>query len=303
MRSSSSSALAILAAAALQGCSLSPSSADFGEYFQSDRIANRNSCEFREELIDLTASLVEDAGLAETIRKDPKALFSNIDRFRPETRDLIERFRTATVAYSYTFTTTENNNISGNALVGFPYVPLNLKFNAQNDRSRQTIDRFTTSDNWYDLFEDKVVLERCKGFVPANRNFAYPLTGKIGLREPIKSFFDLVQVGALSGDQANLAAKTVSFDFLTRLVGRVDPSVELVRFGGSPQFVSASGSAEVRREDRHQVSITMAIPKSAPKSAPKTVAVRAARKDSEAKAVFENKRVEDLEAFGAFGRR
>lgn len=283
----------------MQGCSLSPSSADFGEYFQSDRIANRNSCEFRDELIDLTASLFEDPGLADSIRREPKTLFTKMSQFRPETRDLIERFRTATVAYSYTFTTTENNNLSGTALVGFPYTPLNLTFSAQNDRSRQTIDRFTTADNWFDLFEDKIVVDRCKGFVPTSRNYAYPLTGKIGLREPIKSFFDLVQVGALSGDQANLASKTVSFEFLTRLVGKVDPSVELARFGGSPQFVSASGSAEVRREDRHQVSITMAIPKSAPKK----VAVRAVRRDSEARAVFENKRVQDLEAFGAFGRR
>jgi len=282
----------------LQGCSISPMSANFGEYFQSDRIANRNSCEFRDELIDLTADKIEYDGnddLARRIRKNPKELFKNVKLLGPDVKELVGRFYTTTVAYSYTFTTKEINNLSGSAGISFPYVPIDIiKFSAGNDRDRQTVEQFTTTDTWYSLFEDDTVVHRCKGFVPDSKNFMYPLTGKIGLREVIKSFFDLVQVGSLAGDESQLATKSVSFEFMTRLVGKVEPSVLLARVGGSPQLVSASGIADVQREDKHAVNITIAIPKKG---------AFVSQSDAAAAAIYENRRLENLQALGAFGRR
>lgn len=180
--------------------------------------------------------------------------------FRGRARNIVAKFQNTAVAYTFTFDMTELNNIDPTINLIKPFTnglgTNTAAIGANFDRSRQNIRTFTISDTFIDLFKhvDDVY---CNEAPPAGKNYIYPVTGNIGLKEMIETFVQL----ALSDNLAtNEGAPTLgdTLRFTTTITGSLTPKVVLTPLGTALQLADASFIASASRADVHSVLVSLA---------------------------------------------
>jgi len=113
------------------------------------------------------------------------------------------------------------------------------------------------SDTFAKLLADEYL--PCPGDRPSN--FAYPIAGRIGIRELISTFIDLNEDQSLQAlDSGNSRVFADTMTFLTTLTGSVSPHVEIAPVGNRWGLASpTSFSAFAQRVDKHMVIIGLSM--------------------------------------------
>jgi hypothetical protein len=173
--------------------------------------------------------------------------------------EFYRRYIRTGIAYDFTLDITEENKAS---LLADPVQlvtngTVGIGVNASSDFTRNNARRFILSDTFSKALEDPKL--RCSGDRPTN--FAYPIAGRIGLRELISTFVDLNEdknLQALESGNPRIFADTMTFT--TTLTGSISPHVEIAPISSKwgvagPAALSAYG----QRVDKHMVIIGLSM--------------------------------------------
>jgi hypothetical protein len=176
-------------------------------------------------------------------------------------RKFYDRYIQTGIAYDFTLDITEENKAS------FLADPVRLITNgvagvgldAAGDFSRNNARRFIMSDTFAKLLNDRNLNDHCDGDRPSN--FAYPIAGRIGMRELISTFIDLNEDQSLQAlDSGNSRVFADTMTFITTLSGSVAPHVEIAPVGSKWGLASpTSFSAFGQRIDKHMVIIGLSM--------------------------------------------
>jgi hypothetical protein len=192
-------------------------------------------------------------------------------------RAIYDKYIQTGIAYDFTFDITEDNTGSGIAdpvkLITNGTAGVGLS--ASGDFKRENLRHFVVSETAQDLLENVQLgypLEDGRiGCGPDYRssNYAYPISGTIGIAELISTFFDLNEIRSLTADKSNSTVFADTLTFTTTLMGSASPHVIVAPTGNrlglaSPASLTASGS----RIDKHALIIGLSL------DAPKANAAR-----------------------------
>jgi hypothetical protein len=176
-----------------------------------------------------------------------------------EERAFYDRYIQTGIAYDFTLDITEENR---GAFLADPVRLITngaagIGLNATGDFSRNNARRFIMSDTFAKLLIDQNLY--CDGDRPSN--FAYPIAGRIGIRELISTFVDLNENQSLQAlDSGNSRVFADTMTFLTTLTGSVSPHVEIAPLGNRWGLASpTSFAAFAQRIDKHMVIIGLSM--------------------------------------------
>jgi hypothetical protein len=175
-------------------------------------------------------------------------------------------FDTAAIAFSFTFTITETNNVD--AMLGLTKVITNGTFTANPmagmDRMRENTRQFTIIDHFGELRKRT----DCLQFATGGKNYIYPIVGKIGVGEMTDTFTQLTFFGHLatfadppdplkvSGTPATMTDRLL---FTTTINSSVTPTITLTAVGSSLQVSGGNIGITNNRTDMHQVYVAIAV--------------------------------------------
>jgi hypothetical protein len=221
-----------------------------------------------------------------------------IAEFEDEAKLPLMKYQSATIAYDFTFDITEDNAAGGavNFLSALTHGAFGLAANVGTDRQRQTIRNFRIGDTFEGL---RTKLLGCDtSDVMVTGNHVYPIAGKVGLDEMLKTFVDLNEFENLTappskasasadGDGMILAyAEAVpppkakkkkpapteapekpvpvladTFNFVTLISGSVTPTLTIVPVHPNRfNLTSASIPLSSSRKDTHKLVVAMSLP-------------------------------------------
>jgi hypothetical protein len=178
------------------------------------------------------------------------------------------------IVYAFALQGTENNNAAFSADFVKPILhgTQSLNVAAGNIMVRDNIRAFTVSDNFMLYINDTDFDRRCLG-EERGPYIEYPITGRIGVDEMVRTFISL----AVTGDLTNLADPTKSpgtpagapamcdtLTFTTTVSAGATPKIVLSPFGSKAQLMDASLALGASRVDKHQVIVGLGIPKQTP---------------------------------------
>jgi hypothetical protein len=162
-------------------------------------------------------------------------------------------YKTASVAYEFTFDITEDNNASADGTWGLPYTlggAFSLTANGKFNRNRNTTRNFKIVDSFEELYNTKCDVPR------QAENLIYPISGEIGIYEVVKTFIKLQQVQNPKAGEVFTFADTLKFT--TTLSAGVKPTLVISPFTDRFRLAGANGDFNATRVDIHQVVVTMA---------------------------------------------
>lgn len=176
-------------------------------------------------------------------------------------------FYNAGIAYTFDLTMTENNDLDTelNFLKAMTVPVFTLGAKAGAHRSRQNHRVFTVTDTFSGLLKLTDLSRYCENHIVQIADYAYPITGRIGVDKTIRSFIELTLFGNLGGDPDNTPGikgpptLTDTLTFTTTLTASVNPKIVFTPLTNIFQPVDASLTAAVGRTDVHQVAIGLAI--------------------------------------------
>ena len=203
-----------------------------------------------------------------------------LDKFAQNEEFKRKLYDNMTVGYKFTFTVTENNNAGAKANLQAPvsHGVFSFGISAGADRERLGIRDFT----FVDKFKEARAESACAGTGVAPENFSYPITGRIGLEEVIRTYLELQSIGLgdlpavvfqlpprdpelrkLAKKQAKATPSATAefvetFEFATTIKGGLSPKIELKPVGTGLSLSQASADLSASRSDRHAVIITLA---------------------------------------------
>ena len=202
-----------------------------------------------------------------------------LDKFSQHDELKQRLFEGMSIAYKFTFTMTENNKIGADADFTLPVTNGSFTFgiSAGADKQRFGERDFTIVDSFKEAREEKACTVEATG-----PNYAYPITGVIGLEEVIRTFLELQGIGL--GDlppvvfqlpprelgpqrkqarkQEKADGKTVefveTFEFTTTIKASATPRIELRPVGSGFALAGASANLSADRIDKHSVVVSLA---------------------------------------------
>lgn len=243
-------------------CSIHPLPEDFSRSTTFD-IVQKIRCEARDAVGELS--------LTPKGRMSFSSDWGNPAQQRPLTVDttrgwLFPGLQYAAIGYSFKFTITETDNASGSALFSFPFLSpagnFSLGVSAGEDKKRK-------NDRSFDLVEDfaQLLADRSLLCAPGNKNWKYPITGEIGLREVIETYIRLSGLkifNALSGGGGSGSSKvrdiyefTDELTFTTAFNASLQPSLTIKAVPHDFRLTNASAFIGERREDIHSVTLAL----------------------------------------------
>jgi hypothetical protein len=165
-------------------------------------------------------------------------------------------YKTAAIAYDFTFDITEENKAGADATWRLPYTLgagdfFSLFANGHFDRNRFTHRTFRIIDSFEELYNTK-----CNDVLPQPENLIYPVSGEIGMYEVIKTFIKTQQIGNNLAGEVFTYSDTLTFN--TFVLAGVQPSLVVSPFPDRFRLASANGDFSSSRRDIHQVVVSMA---------------------------------------------
>lgn len=179
-----------------------------------------------------------------------RAMSEIIENVRCEAKravvDYGKYYKTAAIAYEFTFQASEQNN---NSFVASWIAPLSpgqftLRANSGFDLSRSTL----RNERIVDTF-DQLRAMNCNSIGVPPKNFLYPIAGDIGVYEVVSDFISRQRLREPAAGEVLTSADTLSFS--TAIAGGVAPKLVLSRF-------EASADVRAARSDIHKVVLSLA---------------------------------------------
>ena len=257
-------ALTCCASIALAGCAIHPLPEDYAA-LDTFSIAKQIRCEARQSIRSAAIRFFRQSSAAETRRiaeelADNTLPFYKLDLHRLDkyTLSFVDKYLPAAIAYDFTFDITEDNDLTTqfDFLDTFTHSVASLGLKAENDRQRETVRNFRISDTFGDLLREK---SECHTGGP---NWAYPVTGTIGLGEVITTFIDLNEFQKLTGttDKDTVPTLADTFNFQTTISGSAAPKITLSPVTRGAQLSDAALGASASRKDIHKVIVALSLP-------------------------------------------
>lgn len=282
-----SAAAAALSMSLFSGCAIHPLPEDFTGV-DTYHIVRQIRCETRQALNDLLIEYLDNLGtdhpdqpgdpiarrLADQYKTNPDSISSFRITFFPatkkyeEVRNVLLLFADAGIAYHFELTMDEHNDLSGSADFLKPLFSGSFALNvgAGALRERENLRKFTVTDT-VSYLVTRLPPSYCNGQI-RYANYVYPIVGRIGVYEVVRTFVRLTLFGNLGGlddtaDKPVPAAPTMAerLTFTTVLNASANPSVTFKPAGTNFQIVDANLMAGVKRSDTHQVTVGLAIHK------------------------------------------
>ncbi|WGD55668.1 hypothetical protein QA641_18370 [Bradyrhizobium sp. CB1650] len=267
-------------AVVLAGCSLHPvqqevtgiRTADLVQYIRCEtRLAIQDKA--IELLIDeyrQNPSIPQSPLIAELTDRRGKTWDPKIKaRMNAHERLIYDRYIQTGIAYDFSFDITEDNSASGAAdpVKLFSGGAAGIGLSASGDFRRQNIRHFIVSETAQDLLESNSVgivrEEDRKAYCPSDyrsSNFAYPISGNIGMYELISTFFDLNELRRLTVDKNTSKVFADQLTFTTTVTGSASPHVVVAPVGNRWGLaVPAALGAGASRVDKHAVFIGLSL--------------------------------------------
>lgn len=177
------------------------------------------------------------------------------------------------IVYSFSLQGTETDGFTPSATFIAPVANGAWTFNpsAGDTVSRQNVRTFTIVDNYQLLQQMKP--SSCEA-MPKGPNYQYPIIGRIGIDEMIKTFVALAAHAELGVEQGPNVAQGNKLDtstngpptmvdtisFTTTLTAGVTPTLALTPVGTGTQLTGAALGIGFTRMDVHQVIVGLALP-------------------------------------------
>jgi hypothetical protein len=232
-------------------------------------IVRKIRCEARDAVIQTALRYLEREGF-EYDESGLRALNLKKLPFKKRVQDNLKLFAQTGIVYSFTLQGTESGGLSTTADIVKPLThgTGTLTPTLSNTLSRDNIRAFTISDNFRSLVQD--VKDSYCNFDPPGPNYEYPITGRIGIDEMIKTFISLTLFGDLGGPQdvtkigppKALGPPTMvdTITFITTLSAGFTPKMVLSPVGKSWQLMDATFPLSAARTDKHAVIVGLALP-------------------------------------------
>ena len=163
-------------------------------------------------------------------------------------------YKTASVAYEFTFDITEGNNASADAAWILPYSlggAFTLGASAGANRARHATRNFRIVDTF-----DELIATNCSREARPRDNIIYPVAGDIGIYEVVKTFIEMQQVdNTLSGEVFTFHDTLI---YTTTMNAGVTPRIVMTPLTDRFRLVGASADLSASRTDIHQVVLALA---------------------------------------------
>ena len=184
------------------------------------------------------------------------------------------------VAYDLTFDITEDNSatLAADPVRLITNGMYGIGLNSTGDFSRENSRHFIMSDTFSNLLTNDSLDcadEPREGYRPSN--YAYPISGTIGIAELISTFVDLNESSSLqeltSGNSRVFADTLI---FMTTVSGTVNPSVTITPVGHKWGLAAPTNfNASAKRIDKHQMLVGLSMEPSKPKAVQTAAATKA----------------------------
>jgi hypothetical protein len=269
---------AVALAFAAAGCSIHPVPEEVTGVDTLD-IVKQIRCEARNTLRTLVIDFLQKqaretgdpfyANLAAQYQNNPASINTfHYNLFRgPQyagAKAAVKLFYDAGIAYNFDLLGSETNNVDPQSsfIRTFFDHKATLGLTAGSDRIRANDRAFTATDTFGGLLTT-VGEDYCIGHIVI-ANYIYPIAGRIGLDNTMKTFINLTLFGALGGPKDTTGkppTMTDTLTFTTTFKLGVNPMVVFTPVTAAWQLLSASMTTDFERMDRHQVAIGLAIGK------------------------------------------
>ena len=165
-------------------------------------------------------------------------------------------YKTASIAYEFTFDIREDNKAGADATWRLPYTLgandfFQLFAKGNFDRIRNTNRNFKIIDSFEELYHTD-----CSQVQPQPENLIYPISGEIGMYEVVKTFIKTQQINNANAGEVFTYSDTLTFT--TLLSAGVQPSVVISPLPDRFRLASANGDFSASRKDIHTVVVSMA---------------------------------------------
>ncbi len=218
---------------------------------------------------------------------DEDSLITLTPTFDRRTKYFLDYFGTTGIVYSFTLDGSESSGASFVADVVRPLTNSTTTITPSlgNSLLRENIRTFTISDNFNELLSRKT-REFCGDMELPGRNYEYPIVGRIGVDEMVKTFVkltlkeglsevqDLSKGPTLGGAPSNATpiAMVDTITFTTTISAGLTPKAVFSPPGTDWRLADATLTLGGSRIDKHQVIIGLAL--AAPPSPPVLVGER-----------------------------
>lgn len=273
-------------ASLVSGCSLHPLPEDYAD-LPTTKITRHIRCEAKQALQQIVANYLiksNDSATAEVgfmlLRKPSMTSSALKHRLHPETIKRIDFFEKAGIGYEFRFKMTENNDNGGGLTLSLPFTngSVAIKLSALKKHTRENTRRFVLLETFGELVDGL----DCSQTQARGPSFAYPITGRVGLREVISTFIDLSISGNLDSGKQEVNDFTELLTFTTELSSTVNPTLKLDSVADRMRVTEANATSTMGRKDLHEVTIALNMPvKDKPGAPPKSAArQKSATKDA-----------------------
>lgn len=156
---------------------------------------------------------------------------------------------------------TENNDSTFQGSFGksFSRGLFTLDFAAGNKRKRQNKRVFTIADSFDDLLL-RLGDERCASYANLEENWAYPITGRVGLDEVVATFLAITYEVNLGFKEDKERQFVETLTFRTEFYGSVEPKITLTPISDEFGLRNKSGQLRADRIDEHEVAVSIVLP-------------------------------------------
>jgi hypothetical protein len=270
---------AFAAVSLFAGCAIHPLPEDVARANSFD-IVRQIRCETRDTVreavigyLDILANQgsVTARQLASQYRSDPASIRNyhynllKTPNLPKEAWEAAKLFYDTGIAYTFDFAITEDNDFTAD--LGFlkqrPFSKVSLGINAGAKRKRANERIFTVTDTFSGLLT-KLTEAHCEGQI-VGPNYAYPISGRIGVDKLVNDFIYITLFENLAGKDAkpgDLTGPPTMVDnlaFTTAITASANPSIVFTPITPAFQLASASINALADRIDIHKVTIGLAL--------------------------------------------
>jgi len=190
-------------------------------------------------------------------------------------RNIFKLFYSAGVAYDFTLTMNEQNDLLAGANFLGPWAnKLTLGLTGNANRSRENERTFTVTDKFSYLLRElntpdlATGLRYCDGHINLGPNYIYPIAGNIGVYKTVYTFFQMTIFDGLAPKPGSPAGATPAMadklTFTTLFDLSATPKVEFAPVPSRFQVADASATGLARRKDTHQVIVGLALEPTGP---------------------------------------
>ncbi|WP_034884395.1 hypothetical protein M728_005772 (plasmid) [Ensifer sp. WSM1721] len=235
-------------------------------------IVTKIRCEARDAVFSELLAYLKDTSrnvsphIISEIEKDP-SIIAQFDRRRLPVaiRKKVDLYANAAIVYDFNFDMSQHSTNSLGATLNDTWSSgfFNLGISGTNERTRRNQRQFRVEDTFYKLFTNP---PRCEpysknGKFERKRNYAYPITGYIGIQEIVDTFWRLNEdhiLGNADSDQPKVNKLADEIEFTTKNKFSVTPHAELDP-ASHLKIVVVDAESTNWREDIHTVTIGIAV--------------------------------------------